>query len=154
MSSDPAGWASRDEAPVEAAAEWHASHVLDTGYVSCPPFIRWWRRTVNSHDQAILAWRHQSGETGFAAPRSGQATMPASALAGAAEELDRELLSAMEERIAELERSGPPPGVHIDMQQIRAEHRDRATWLQRRRTQVPATDWAEVRAGAGILLGR
>jgi len=154
MSSDPDDWVSQDEAQTEAAAEWYSSHVLDMGYVRRPPFIRWWRRTVNSHDQAILAWQHRSGEIKFAAPRSGQATVPTSAFVGAVEELDRELLSAMEERIAELEESGPPPGVHIDMQQLRTEHRDRTTWLQRRRTQAPATDWAEIRTGAGILLGR
>lgn len=154
MSSDPDDWVSRDEAQTEPAAEWYSGHVLDMGYVRCPPFIRWWRRTSDSHDHTVLAWQHQSGEIEFAAPRTGQATMPAGAFVRAVEQLDRELLSAMEERIAELEQSGPPPGVRIDMQQLRAEHRDRAAWLQRRRTQVPATDWAGVRTGAGILLGR
>ena len=154
MSSDPGDWASPDEAQAEAAAEWYGSHVLDMGYIRCPPSIRWWRRTVDSHDHTIVAWQHQSGEVEFAAPRTGQATMPTSAFVGAVEELDRELLSAMEERVAELERSEPPPGVHIDMQQLRTEHRDRATWLQHRRALAPSTDWTEVRMGAGILLGR
>jgi hypothetical protein len=154
MSSDPGDWTSPDEAPAQAAAQWYDSHVLDMGYIGCPPAIRWWRRTASSRDDTIVAWQHRPGKIEFAAPRTGQATTPTSAFVGAVEELDRELLSAMEERIAELERSGPPPGVHIDMQQLRAEHRDRATWLQRRRTQARATDWTEVRMGAGILLGR
>jgi Family of unknown function (DUF5984) len=153
MSSDPGNWVSLDEAHTEAAADWHGSHALDMSYLRCPPSIRWWRRIVDSHDHTIVAWQHESGEIEFTAPRNGHATMPTSEFVGAVEELDRELLAAMEERIAELEGSGPTPGVHIDMQQLRAGHQYRATWLQRRRTQAPATDWTEVRIGAGILLG-
>jgi hypothetical protein len=154
MASDPDDWVSRDEAQAEAAAEWYGGHLLDMGYVRCPPLIRWWRRTADGHDSTVLAWRHRSGEAWFAGPRAGQVTMPTSAFVAAVEELDRELLSAMEERIAGLERSGPPPGVRIDLRQLRAEQRDRAAWRRRRPAQVPATDWAKVRAEAGLLLGR
>lgn len=153
MSSN-AGWGPPDEERAEAAAEWHGNHVLDMGYLRCPPRIWWWRRTSGSHDYVTVAWEHQPGEIEFAAPRTGQVTMPTSAFAGAVEELDRELLSAMEERAAELERTGPPPGVRIDMRHLRAEQRNRATWLRHRLAQEPATDWAAVRTGAGILLRR
>jgi hypothetical protein len=152
MSSDPDDWVSPDEAQAETAAEWYYSHELDMSHLRCPPRIRWWRRIVNSHDHMTVAWKHQSGEIEFAAPRTGQATMPTSVFVAAAEELDRELLAAMEQRITELERTGPPPGVQIDMQQLRAEQQDRATWLQRRRGQKPKTNWAEVRTGADILV--
>lgn len=154
MSSDPDDWASRDEERAEAAIEWYDDHVLDMGYIRCPPFIRCWRRASGGRDRTTVAWRHQRGEIEFTAPLTGQVTLSAGAFAGAIEQLDRELLSAMGERVAELEQSGPPPGVHIDMRQLRAEHKDRTAWLQRRRTQMPATDWAAVRTGAGILLGR
>jgi hypothetical protein len=158
MSSDPDDWVWPGEAPgeaqAEAAAEWHGSHVLDVGYLRCPPRIWWWRRIAGSHDHMTAAWKHKSGEIEFAAPRTGQATVRTSAFVAAVEELDRELLAAMEQRVTELERTGPPPGVRIDMPQLRAEQQDRATWLQRRRGQKPKTNWAEVRMGADILLGR
>jgi len=154
MSSDPRGWVSPDEEQAVAAAEWYGSHVLDMGYLRCPPRIWWWRRIVNGHDHMTVAWEHQSGEIEFDAPRTGQATMPTDVFLAAVEELDRELLGAMEQRVAELERTGPPPGVQIDMRHLRAEQQDRATWLQRRRGRKPQTNWAEVRVGASILLGR
>jgi hypothetical protein len=37
MSSDAGDWASPEEAQAEAAAEWYGSHVLDMGYIRCPP---------------------------------------------------------------------------------------------------------------------
>jgi hypothetical protein len=154
MSSDPGDWASPDEARTEAAAEWYGSHMLDMGYIRCPPAIRWWRRAINGDDRTIVAWQHRSGEIKFTAPRTGQATVPTSEFVGAVEELNRELLSAMEERISGLERSGPPPGVGIDLQQLRAEHQDRVTWLRHRSNQAPTTDWTGVREGAAILLRR
>lgn len=78
--------------------------------------------------------------------------MAASSFIAAAEELDRELLAAMECRIAGLERTGPPPGVRINMHQLRAGQRDRAVWLRRALHSVPGTDWNRVRMGAGELL--
>lgn len=101
-----------------------------------------------------VAWKYQSGEIEFAAPDAGQATTPTSAFVAAVEELDHELLAAMEQRITELGRTGPPPGMHIDMKHLRAEQQDRATWLQRRHGQKPESDWAAVRTGARLLLDR
>lgn len=161
IASDPCDWTWPDEEQAEArveaamkAAEWYSNHVLDMGYLRSSPSIRWWRRTASGRDRMIMAWQHRPGDTEFAAPRTGQAATPTNVFVGAVEELDRKLLSAMDERIAELERSGPPPRVHIDMQQLRAEHRDRAAWLPRHRNRSPATDWAEVRTGADTLLVR
>lgn len=160
MSSDPESWAWPDEGQGEAqaeavewASEWHGGHVLDVGYLRCAPCIRWWRRIADGHDHMTVSWEHQTGEIEFAGPPTGQATIPTSEFIAAVEELNRELLAAMEQRVTELERTGPPPGVDIDMRQLRAEQRDRATWLQRERDQKPQTDWAKVRMGADILLG-
>ena len=36
-SSDPDEWVSPDEEQAEAAGEWYGSHVLDMGYIRCPP---------------------------------------------------------------------------------------------------------------------
>lgn len=60
----------------------------------------------------------------------------------------------MESRVAHLERTGPPQGIHIDMEQLRAEQRQRAGWLDRAKARRPRTDWAAVRSGARILLSR
>lgn len=154
MSSDPDDWVSPDEPEAEAAVLWHSDHMLDMGYIRRPPRIRWWRRITGSDDHVTMAWKHQPGEIEFAAPHVGQATMPTSVFVSAVAELDRELLAEMEQRIAELERTGPPPGVHIDMKHLRAEQQDRATWLQHRHGREPECDWAAVRTGARLLLGR
>jgi hypothetical protein len=153
MSSDPDDWVSRDEDQADAAWEWYVGHVLDMGYIRCPPHIRWWRR-ITDDDHITVAWEHQSGEIEFTAPHAGQATMPTSAFVAAVEKLDRELLAEMEQRITELERTGPPPGVHIDMKNLRAEQQDRATWLQHRHGQKAESDWAAIRTGARLLLDR
>ena len=58
----------------------------------------------------------------------------------------------MGERVAELERDGPSPCVRVDLDQLRAEHEDRKTWLARHAERIPDTDWAAVRAGAAELL--
>jgi hypothetical protein len=68
----------------------------------------------------------------------------------AVEEFDRELLSAMEARIAEVEAS-PPIGVEIDLDQLRREHEDRSGWLERARDWHRSTDWNAIRAGAALL---
>jgi hypothetical protein len=150
MSSNPDDWVSRDE----AAALWYGDHVLDMGYLRRPPHIRWWRRIIDSDDHMTVAWKHQSGEIEFAAPDTGQATIPTSVFVAAVEELDHELLAEMEQRIIELERTGPPPGVHMDMKHLRAEQQDRATWLLHRHGQKPESDWAAIRTGARLLLDR
>jgi Family of unknown function (DUF5984) len=81
--------------------------------------------------------------------------MPTSEFFAAVTELDRDLSAAMDQRISELEESGPPPDVDLDLDldQLRREHRDRATWLQRARDRDPGTDRDVVRAGVRMLLG-
>jgi hypothetical protein len=79
--------------------------------------------------------------------------MPTDAFVTAVRELDRNLLTAMRQRIDDIERDGPPDGVHIDMKRLPAEHRDRATWLENALTHPPETDWDAIRTGARELLG-
>jgi hypothetical protein len=79
--------------------------------------------------------------------------VPADAYLTAVRQLDTELMAAMHDRITELERTGPPHGVRIDMDQLRAEHHDRTTWLSERLRSQPNTDWAAVRSGAQRILG-
>jgi hypothetical protein len=68
--------------------------------------------------------------------------MAAGSFIAAVEEFDRELLTAMERRIAGLERTGPRQGVRIDMHRLRIEQQDRAIWLRRALNRLPETDWS------------
>lgn len=152
-------WPPAEDERTDAALCWCSDHILDLGYLRCPPEIRWWRRVDDDHDRdhITVAWKHPTRDDGnfeWEAPRTGQATIPCSEFVAAVEGLDRELMAAMDERISQLERSGPPPGVRLDIPALRAEHQDRTLWLQRARTRRPETNWPEVRAGAAILLGR
>lgn len=61
-------------------------------------------------------------------------------------------LTPMERLLATLEQAGPPAGVQTDPERLRAERRDRATWLARRPQKEPETDWAAVRAGVAHLM--
>ncbi|MES4909339.1 MULTISPECIES: DUF5984 family protein [unclassified Streptomyces] len=149
-------WEETEETPeAEAAVEWHSDRTLNTGYLRVAPYIRCWRTVSGECDVMTVSWAHQSdpeGEIEFAGPATGQVTVPTSAFVAAVTELDRALLEAMERRIGELEATGPPPGVEIDLEQLRREHRDRAGWLERARRYTYVTDWAAVRAGADALL--
>ncbi|MGW0807563.1 DUF5984 family protein [Nonomuraea sp. NPDC002799] len=67
----------------------------------------------------------------------------------------RQVITDMEERIAELERRGAPAGVELDLGQLRTEHVRRAAFPRTAMSRVPATDVAEVvQAGVGELGSR
>ncbi|MDW6063178.1 DUF5984 family protein [Streptomyces sp. FXJ1.4098] len=141
------------ETEAETAAGWHGDRTLNTGYLRVAPYIHCWR-TVAGEDVMNVSWAHPSdpeGEIEFAGPATGLVTVPTSAFVAAVTELDRALLEAMERRIGELEAAGPP-GIELDLEQLRREHRDRAGWLERARRYAYATDWAAVRTGAAALL--
>lgn len=159
VARDSSDWHWEDTPEIDAAVGWHSDRELNTGYLRVAPDIRCWR-TVAGDDDAMddvmhVSWAHRpdpEGEIEFAAPAMGRVTVPTSAFVAAVAELDRALLEAMEQRIGELEAAGPPPGVELDLEQLRREHRDRAGWLARAREYEYATDWAAVRAGAAALL--
>ncbi|MFD8865746.1 DUF5984 family protein [Streptomyces sp. NPDC059590] len=159
VARDSSDWHWEDTLEAEAAAQWHGGRTLNTGYLRVAPDIRCWR-TVAGDDHAMkdvmnVSWTHQpdpEDEIEFTAPATGRVTVPTSAFVAAVGELDRALLEAMEQRIGELAAAGPPPGVELDLEQLRREHQDRAGWLRRTREYEYATDWAAVRAGAAALL--
>ncbi|MFF3431502.1 DUF5984 family protein [Streptomyces sp. NPDC002602] len=148
-------WTWIDAPEADAALTWHGEGYLYTDYLRVAPTIRLWRTVVGAEDTVTVAWEHRADPEGvieFAGPRTGRVTVPTDEFLGAVAELDRALLAAMDERIGELEKSGPPPGVRGDAEQLRREHRDRATWLRRARDRDPGTDWDTVRTGARMLL--
>ncbi|MFC8449603.1 DUF5984 family protein [Kitasatospora sp. NPDC057223] len=157
VSSDLAGspvWDDEDiGAETEAAADWHARRTMYMGPLVNAPQLRWWRTTSDGTDRITVTWAHEPGhEIGFAAPATGRLTMATSALTAAVTELDRALLAAMEGRVAAVEAVGGLPGVDLDPERLRREHRDRAARADRARTRTPVTDWAAVRAGARTFL--
>ncbi|MEU9012685.1 DUF5984 family protein [Streptomyces sp. NPDC048479] len=149
-------WAWLDTPEAEAALTWHSAGYLHTSYLRIAPHVRCWRTIVGEDDAVTVTWEHRADPEGvieFAGPQTGRVTMPTSEFLAAVTELDRALFAAMDQRISELEEAAPPPGVQLDMEQLRRQHRDRATWLQRARDRDPGTDWDVVRSGARTLLG-
>ncbi|MDX3224804.1 DUF5984 family protein [Streptomyces sp. ME19-01-6] len=165
VAGDPADWyweetpeaeaEAEAEAAAEAAAGWHRDRALDMGYLRVAPYVHCWRTVAGEDDVMNISWAYQSdpeNEIEFAGPATGRTTLPTSAFVAAVAEFDRGLREAMERRIGELEAAGPPPGIELDLEQLRREHRDRAGWLERARRYTYVTDWAAVRAGAASLL--
>jgi hypothetical protein len=152
--SDRRDWTEVATPEAAAAAAWYDDHVQYMSYLHNGPHIRWWRTVHDSDDHVTIAWLHQpTSEIEFAGARQGERTVPTTVFIAAVRELDRALLTAMDERITQLERDGPPPGVSIDLPRLRAEHLDRETWLERRMIADRDTDWAAVRTGTTQLLG-
>jgi hypothetical protein len=148
-------WAWRDAPEAEAVVTWHSAGYLYTGFLRIAPHVRFWRTVIGADDTVTVTWEHQADPEGvieFAGPQSGRVTMATCEFLAAVIELDRALFAAMDRRITELEESDPVPGVELDVEQLRREHRDRATWLQRARDRDPGTDWDAVRIGAHMLL--
>ncbi|GAA4595882.1 hypothetical protein GCM10023194_66560 [Planotetraspora phitsanulokensis] len=153
VASDPDAWRPMDSEAALSAAEWHAEHTLDLGYIREPPRIRAWRTVSDDFDTVTVTWRHDDeGDIRFTADPAGQVMIPAESFLAAVRQLDQELMTAMERRISVLERTGPPDGVQLDLHALRAEHVNRATWLTQRLQTELETDWAAVRAGAEDLL--
>ncbi|MFD9542260.1 DUF5984 family protein [Streptomyces sp. NPDC060022] len=148
-------WTWLDTPEADAALTWHSAGYLYTSYLRIAPHVRCWRTVIGEDDNVTVTWEHQADPEGvieFVAPQTGRVTMPTSEFLAAATELDRALLAAMDQRISELEESGPAPGAELDVEQLRREQRDRATWLQRARDHEPGTDWDAVRIGVRTLL--
>lgn len=130
------------------ALDWHAGHTLYTGPLRVAPLIRMWRR-AGERDEVIVTWRHpEDDEVICAASRSGRAALSTSEFVNAVEAFGRQVISAMEERIVELEGRGVPAGVELDLEQLRAEHVRRAAFPRTAMSRVPVTDWTTVRSGA------
>lgn len=148
-------WTCLDTPEAEAALTWHGAGRLYTSYLRIAPHVRCWRTVLGEDDTVTVTWEHQADPEGvieFVGPQTGRVTMPTSEFLAAVTELDRALLAAMDQRISELEESAPVPGVEWDVAQLRRDHSDRATWLQRARDREPGTDWDAVRAGVCTLL--
>ncbi|MGC4894538.1 DUF5984 family protein [Micromonospora sp. DT31] len=140
--------------PVVTAAIWHGDHRLDFGYVRDPLRLRFWRTVSGDRDEITVDWRHEDdGDIGFTADPTVRLSVPTTEYLEAVQNLDRELMDAMGQRVAELDCRGGLPGVDLDLAHLRHEHEDRQHWLARNLDRSPETDWNVVRQGARLLLG-
>ncbi|MFI5937822.1 DUF5984 family protein [Actinoplanes sp. NPDC051494] len=137
---------------VDAAFEVQSDYALDLGYLTDAPHLSCWRHAGNGSDMVTLSQQAAPRQQGtFAVTERLDVTVPTAELFAALDDFDRRFLAAMQDRVAELERSGPPPGVELDLQQLRAEHTQRSHWLERRLAVRRDVDWTKVRAGAAEL---
>ncbi|MEV4638651.1 DUF5984 family protein [Actinoplanes sp. NPDC049548] len=140
--------------PVVTAVLWHDAHAMDFGYLRNPPHLRLWRTVRGDRDEITLDWRHEDdGEIGFTAGPVVRVGVPTADYLEAVHTLDRKLMTAMRQRVEELERRGGRPGVEIDLPGLRREHEDRTQWLARNLARSPKTDWDVIAEGARPLLG-
>ena len=102
--------------PVVTAANWYGEHYLDLGYLRNPPHLRLWRTVRGDRDEITVDWRHEDdGEIGFTAGPAVRFSVPTAAYLEAVHTLDRELMTAMRQRVEELQRRGGLPGVELDL---------------------------------------
>jgi len=127
-------------AEVDAAFDLQSDFALYLGYLTDAPDLRCWR-----DDRDVVTLRQQPGPDSWAEPL--ETTVAAGEFFAAVEDFDRRLIAAMDDRVAELERTGPPPGVELDVAQLRAEHTQRSRWLGQRLAAPRHVDWPEIRAG-------
>jgi hypothetical protein len=101
-----------------------------------------------------MNWQHHDDdEIAFTATPAGRVTVPTEAYLTAVWRLDTELMTAMHDRVPELERAGPPHGIPIDIDKLCTEHHDRTTWLSECLRFHPYIDWATVRNGSQRIPG-
>ena len=152
MTSDQDAWYGVAAEDAETALDWYSSHFMYTSYLVASPYILWWR-SVADQDTITVDWRHRAGSgLDCTVPRRGRATVATEMFLRAVEEFDRELIAAMDQRIAEIEAGGLAADIRVDLEQLRHEHRHRAGSLAAAMRRVPATDWTAVREGAAHLL--
>ncbi|MQY10336.1 hypothetical protein SRB5_04430 [Streptomyces sp. RB5] len=132
---------------VLAAYSWHGEHWLNLGYLSSAPRLRFWR-TTDDGDTVTLDWRRSPGFTG---PATARIAVPTEDFRAAVREFDDAFLAAMAERVREVVAAGGVPGVEIDLDRLRREHRTRVAPVPERSAR---TDWELVRAGVRELRQR
>jgi hypothetical protein len=156
IESDAAIWTPpADDIDAYTAQVWHDQHSLDLGYLRDATRIRWWRTIRGRRDSISIDWRNRRSKADrqatFAGPAIGRRAIPTDAFVDAVVDLDRNLMAAMEQRVAELEQRGTQPGIYIDLVALRQEQYDRANWLSAAMDRNEPTDWEAVRSGAARI---
>jgi hypothetical protein len=135
-------------ADVDAALALQSDYQLDLGYLTNSPALRCWRSTGTGQDLATISQRARpdSRDT-FDGPELLEVSVPAAEFFAAVHEFDRRLIAAMDKRVTELERTGPPAGVRLDVDLLRAEHLRRSRWLAERLATPRQVNWDQIRSG-------
>ena len=128
----------------DGLAFWHARG-LTSGHLVGAPDLWLWR-----DDQTVHAlWRSRAAGAALWHPVAGHLTLPLDRFVAELRAFDRAFLAAMGERVQSLRRSNGRQGVRIDLEQLEAEQRERATWLERALSRSATDDWAKAR---GLLI--
>lgn len=124
----------------EGLAFWHARH-LDSGHLVAAPHLWLWRDDATVH----ALWRSSPRGARLWQSAAGSLSMPVDQFVSELRAFDHAFLTAMGERVHSLQRSGGLAGVRIDLDQLAAEQRDRATWLERAFSRKRTEDWGPAR---------
>jgi hypothetical protein len=112
---------------VSTALGWWFHREMSAAHLVRAPSLQMWR----SGDDLQLRWKSAPGETPVWSSPKGRAATNANAFREELIKFDRELITAMETRVSEIERNWGRPEIAIDVEGLRREHADRSSWLQR-----------------------
>ncbi|MEV4631446.1 DUF5984 family protein [Micromonospora sp. NPDC049523] len=133
---------------VDAAFELQSDYQLDVGYLTDSPAIACWRHTHAGQDLVTISQRLlPADQVTFDGPELLEVSVPTAEFFAAVQDLDHQLIAAMDKRVTELERTGPPAGVELDLDLLRAEHVRRSHWLAERLAVPRQVDWDQIRSG-------
>ncbi|GAA1412257.1 DUF5984 family protein [Catellatospora coxensis] len=144
----PDEWSDAADAAIDLAGD----HSLYLSYLVGAPILTFWRHITDGQDLVSVDQHiRPAGECHFDGPERLVVTVPTAEFFAAVADFDRRLIAAMDERVTELEKTGPPPGVELDLEQLRLEHGRRSGWLAQRLAAPRSVDWARVRAGVAEM---
>ncbi len=135
------------------ASRWFGSRTLTNWHLQAGPDIYLWRHADIIH----FAWDHtrlrlDDYPDAVWTATSGTHRMPAAAFMEEIASFHDRLMAAMAERIHLLHTANPIPHVHIDMEQLAAEHEQRTHSLEKALSTPPEpSDWSAVLAANSEL---
>jgi hypothetical protein len=139
-------WDAGDELDelTEVALDWWAGRRLDSGHLRGAPRLDLWRHGDRLH----VRWRSPPPDPDdpvWCSP-SGDAIVSAHAFLEELIRFDRELMIAMQARVDEVAAGGLRAEIAIDVDELRREQADRASWLSRALTEKPRglASWDDV----------
>jgi hypothetical protein len=120
----------------------------------------WWQRQLGSHhlngapcldlwchgDDLHIRWRSSppSPHAFVWSSPSGDAVASAAAFRDELLRFDRALIASMQRRVDDVVAGALRPAITIDVGALRREQAERATWLDRELSRLPATSWDDV----------
>jgi hypothetical protein len=144
---DEAGWDAMLGWDISGkATHWWSSRGLDSGYLTKPPRINFWREG----DQICIRWdnRNQKREgIPVWASASGYMTLPIEAFIAEVQSFNDRLITQMAERVDAIQHHWSRPDISIDLKGLVKAQQYRATLLSDILAQpAQQTDWEPVRA--------